>query len=310
MLSSVLFLKNLPIQPSNQRFARLLARSIIFLAGLFLLANPAKAEFDGFGGLRYDLTASEYIKNWGPPDLFMVSLKPPSPNGKNPQRYDLWVYLKHGTQLVFQDGKVSRQYFFSPTEAKKYSRAAKINPLDFSFANTTSHVSKKLGAPDQFSRSLVAGQKLTKWLYKKNGTKIDCVFHKGTLSFVSAGIESDTQNPWLNYQPRPANPKDLQQLFGTWSSNYGTVVLKPSSRDPRFFEGVLQTRPLHGEPMKGLGIISQGSFDKDNNFIRFNFQMDYHNIDGHAEFFLSDDKKRLNGSLIIRRNCWGWWMER
>lgn len=293
----------------NSRTAPLLLAAPILILLLALTAAPAIGEFDGINGMKKGENSTSYLRNWGPPDLFMISYLPVKITAAKRRKVDLWVYAKHGVELIFEDGHPAREFLFDPVDGAKLLPGTDLNPKDF-FVTTISpeEIKRRFGPPSKMNEKVVAGQVLTIYEYVQGGHKTFGFTNK-TLTFVSAGFRPGLKNAIL--EPVEVNHGgDPSRILGSWKSDFGEITFITSPSNNKTIVGSLKNAPKDGR-FSGKGVISLGSFDPDTGFLKF--ALHTQNMNGHAELLLSPQGNSLGGTLFSGNNewdCWPWQMWR
>lgn len=287
----------MPILNRNRDFFRLLSSCCLFLPGLASLncalpVHGSAADFDQFKSLSNQPTGSAYLNLWGPPDAFLISFIP----SKNKQRrLELWVYSKHGVQVMLQDGVRIKDFIFNPAGIPIPERATELRPDELTQQMTMAEIRNKFGRPSSANAKQSAGKRFTTFEFAEKSPK-SFSFINNSLAFVSAGMDADAKNPWSENESPPKNSSAPAELLGKWKSDLGELTLKQSAVNPRFFEGIfVPSSYLKGtSPAQKNGIVSDGTIDMNTGFVRCSI----HNWDGHAEFFLSPDRKMMIGTMF------------
>lgn len=270
----------------------LLCTGLAFATNLFNSGEANVGDFEKFKSLSAQPTASAYFNAWGAPDAFLISFLP---SRSKQGRLELWIYAKQGIEILVQDGVRIKDFFFNPSDASKLSASTELRPDGITQEMSMAEVRDKFGKPTAVSAKPAGAKRFTTFEFESKSPKYFS-FIDSSLAFVSAGMSLDAKNPWSQEQSPPKDSALPTDILGNWKSNLGEVTLKQSASNPGFFEGVCVTnRYLKGTaPTQGTGIIREGTIDKRTGFVRCSIP----NWDGHAEFFISPDRKTMIGSMF------------
>lgn len=275
--------------------SKLLLAALVSVLCHLLFCLPSQAEFPE--------SSADWIAHYGHPDLFIsVFGNGAVSKSEREKQLQFWVYCKQGIEILLENGKLFRIYIFDPRDGKLISSSSRYRPEDFSASTTFQNIIGRLGKPDEQNEETFLNHKLVTLRYQKE--RLELNFIDGKLSAISSGISGNDKNPFCEFRGRTSSPDQLQDILGTWNSNFGPVTFKRSSTNPQFFDGYWNEKSKFG------GVIKLGNYDRSHGFLQFSVHQKYNNSDGHAEFLSSSDGKRLEGSLHCRRQCRLWYLWR
>lgn len=299
--------------PAVQDIRLKLKVGICILLGLCLtnpllaLASQAKSErfsFKSYKMLCQANKAEYYLKEWGKPDFFLLSIMSLRAGRGAVRRQELWVYTGAGVQVLFENGVGVKEFLFKPNDSRYLPAApTDLSPQDFSEQTSLADIRKRFGKPETESEKTVSDLKLQTLSYQNAGYK-SFAFINGKLAFVSAGLPANSKNPWSLNTHESLVPDNPSALNGNWDSNLGKLEIKPSSINPKYFEGKFHPKTyLKGTPAKDqLGIIADGVMDLKSKRVHFSI----HNWGANGEFVISPDGKTMIGGLFIKKEYHRW----
>ncbi len=269
---------------------------LLFAAHWLALLLPASASQPA--PCYFDQPANVYLQRWGPPQVFVktfptVPVRRPNSHVGTTGIYETWMYMDKGIQVVFKNGSCTQVNLFNPRDAIASLPGTDLSPQDLPQAKSRDELEKRFGKPDEITENPLGEHTVTVLTYKRPGALKSFAFLDGHLNGVTAGLKKGMQSPEIlshgTYTIHGLNP-DTREILGTWGSSFAKINIQPAQVGVGIIIGTIKLPQ---------GILPlEGSYDAQTKFLRFIYRDGATDRQWVCSFFLSHDKKRLEGSCI------------